>query len=202
MKFEYAGLLKDPLPSENVRWRVRVKGQPDSKISIPVGPGEPGFDAHYRAARRGEKPETKKALVPVKGTLDELCDNYLAYLTEQVVGGNMSKATLDSRRRGLKQACDVLDVDEDRFGSLHADLPHEAFMAIWDSFGARTGAAQTCFKALKAAYTWGDGRGYPKNSPIRTMKGKHKGRGGAVAWSDQDVEKFLSRHGARTMARL
>lgn len=177
MKFEYAGLLKDPLPSENVRWRVRVKGQPDSKISIPVGPGEPGFDAHYRAARRGEKPETKKALVPVKGTLDELCDNYLAYLTEQVVGGNMSKATLDSRRRGLKQACDVLDVDEDRFGSLHADLPHEAFMAIWDSFGARTGAAQTCFEALKAAYTWGGDRGYPKNAPIRTMKGKHKGRG-------------------------
>lgn len=202
MKYEFKGLLDDKLPSGNIRWRVRVKGEPNRKIRIPMGPGEPGFDAHYSAARKGLVVEATKPLKPVKGTLDELCDNYLAYLAVQVAGANLSKATYESRKRGLRQACEVRDIDEDRFGSLHADLPREGFMAIWDSFGARTGAAETCFKALKAAYKWGEDRGYPQNSPIRTMASTHKPKGGAVAWDDKEVENFLSRHGPGTMARL
>ena len=57
-------------------------------------------------------------------------------------------------------------------------------------------------KALRAAYTWGEERGYPRNSPILTMRTKHKPGGGAVSWKDQDVEKFLRRHGPGSMARL
>ena len=45
-------------------------------------------------------------------------------------------------------------------GELHADLPLAAFAHIRDSFGSRTGAAQTCLKALRAAYTWGKEQGY------------------------------------------
>jgi integrase len=202
MKYDYAGLIRETLPSGAVRWRVLKDGDRNRKTRLPMGPGEPGFDAHYWAAREGKPVETVKPKSPVKGTLDELCDNYLRWFEEWVSGGHGSPLTLSGRRRGLRQACDTRDVYEDRLGALNADLPEEAFQAIWDSFGARTGAAETCFKALKAAYKWGEKRGYPKGSAIHTMKSEHKGKGGAVAWTDTDVARFLERHGPGTMARL
>lgn len=202
MKYDYKGLLEEKMPSGNSRWRVRVQGEPNRKIRLPMGPGEVGFDAHYRAGRRGEVIELKAPSEPVKYTLDELCQNYLLWLLVQVEGGKMSKETYTSRERGLRQACDVRDIDGDRFGSLHADIPKKGFIAIWDSFGVRTGAAETCFKALRAAYRWGEDRGYPEDRAILKMKTMHKPGEGAVSWKDEDVEKFLTRHGPGTMARL
>lgn len=202
MKYEYKGLLSERMKSGNTRWRVRVEGQRNRKIPIPMGPGEPGFDAHYRAARRGEVIEQVRPTKPTKGTFDELCENYLAWLKVQAEGGNYSMSTFESRCRGLDYARELRDIDQDRFDSLSVNLPGDAFTFIWDSFGVKTGAAETCFKALRAAYSWGADRGYPRHSDILTMKTKHKSKGGAVAWNDKDVEKFLSRHGPGTMARL
>ncbi len=107
-----------------------------------------------------------------------------------------------SRRTGLTQACDALDPDGDRMGSLDADLPRQAFIHIRDSFGSRTGAAATCLKALRAAYKWGQDRGYPQNSPVFGVKSEHREKGGAVPWTARDVEKFPKKHGPGTMARL
>lgn len=202
MKYEYKGLLSDRMKSGNTRWRVHVEGQRNRKITIPMGPGEPGFDAYYRAARRGEEIEHVKPTKPTKGTFDALCENYLAWLKVQAVGGNYAMSTYEGRLRALNHARELRDIDQDRFGSLNVDLPTDAFIAIWDSYGVQTGAADNCFKALRAAYSWGADRGYPKHSDILTMKSKHKSKGGAVAWTDNDVEKYLSRHGPGTMARL
>ena len=95
-----------------------------------------------------------------------------------------------------------LDPDGDRMGSLDVDLPREAFVHIVDGFGSLTGAAHTCLKALRAAYTWGQDRGFPSDSPVFRVKSGHKSKGGATSWSAEEVEKFLDRHAAGSMARL
>src|SRR5690606_15528143 len=70
-----------------------------------------------------------------------------------------------------------------------------------DKFGARTGAAETCLKALKAAYKWGEDRGFPSGSPVFTVPSPHKSKGGAPARTVEDEERFLEKHGPGTMAR-
>ncbi len=80
-------------------------------------------------------------------------------------------------------------------------MPKEAFVYIIDRFGARTGAAETCLKALKAAYKWGEDRGFPKDSPVHKITSPHKIRGGATPWEAADEEQFLKKHGTGTMAR-
>jgi integrase len=203
VKRNYRGLLRDLTAAGSVRWRVRVEGQENRKIRIAVGPGESGFEDHYAAARRGLKLDQENpAPRAMRGSLDELCGKFLDWMEDQVGAGNLSPLTLSSRRTGLTQACDVLDPDGDRLGSLDADLPRETFVHIRDSFGSRTGAAATCLKALRAAYTWGKDRGYPQNSAIFGVKPEHREKGGAAPWKAEDVEKFLERYGPGTMARL
>ena len=89
-----------------------------------------------------------------------------------------------------------------RMGAHHTDLPEEAFTKIQDGFGGRTAAADTCIKALRAAYKWGSKRGYPKHSAVFDVSRIHKDGGGAVAWKAEDVKKFLEAHGPGTMGRL
>ncbi len=202
MRHRFPGLLRDTTAAGTLRWRVRKEGESNKKIPIPCGPGEPGFHEHYYAARAGEKLEIIKPKAPKKGTLDELCDRFLAWMEGRVASGDLSPLTLSNRRTGLKQAREVLDPDGDRMGALDADLPSEAFVHILDTFGGRSGAAHTCLKALRAAYTWGEDRGFPKNSPVFRVKSGYKQGDGATPWSGEDVARYLSRHPAGSMARL
>ncbi len=93
--------------------------------------------------------------------------------------GGLSKGTLTSRRTGLKQACETLDSNGERMWALDADLPEVAFIHIQDGFGGLTVAADTCLKALRAAYRWGAKRGYPKGSPVFGVENVHVSGGGA-----------------------
>lgn len=202
MKHHFPGLKKDHTAAGTLRWRVRMEGNRNKLTKIPMGPGEPGFDEHYHAARAGQKLEVAKPVRANKGTLDELCDRFLVWMKGQVDAGNLSAMTLSSRRTGLAQACETRDPDGDRTGALDADLPREAFIYIRDAFAERTGAAATCLKALRAAYAWGEDRGYPSSSPVFSVKSGHRSKGGAIPWSAHDVERFLATHGPGTMARL
>jgi hypothetical protein len=80
-------------------------------------------------------------------------------------------------------------------------MPEAGFMHIQDSFGSRTGAADNCIKALRAAYHWGEKRGYPKESPVLTIDKVHEGKGGAVPWDVSEMQQFLKRHKPGSMAR-
>ncbi|NDR57297.1 tyrosine-type recombinase/integrase [Aliiruegeria sabulilitoris] len=198
----YPGLCKEETPTGATRWRVRVEGEKTRRITLAVTPDHAAFDAHYDAAREGRKLEAAPEKRVIKGTLDALRDDYLAWMEIQVQGGKLSTGTLSSRRTGLNQACDCLTPKGKRMGSVTADLPEEAFIRIVDSFETRTAAAQTCLKALRAAYTWGAKRGYPKNSPVFGVSANHEEGGGAVSWTPADIAMFLKRHGPGTMARL
>jgi len=205
MKLEvtYPGLCYEKTPSGRPRWRVRVDGDKGRKITIPVAPDHESFSEHYRAARLGHRLlKTETILHPPNGSLDEMCSNYLAWMEKQVAAGNLSQLTLNSRRTGLSQACNCLSPKGFRIGQLSADLPRAAFVAIRDSFSERTGAADTCLKALRALYTWGVDYGYPENCPVFEVKSGHKSKGGAVPWSLKDKASFLDEHGPGSMARL
>jgi integrase len=201
MKHTFPGLLKDKTASGKVRWRVRVE-RSDRKMQIPCGPGEPGFHEHYHAARAGEKIETVKQKVVKAGTLDQLCEKYLENLEAKVAAESSSSLTLKGHRHLLGKACEVRDPNGNRAGVLDAELPEEAFTAIQDSFGAKTGAADNCVKALRAAYRWGSKRGFPKSSPVFHVEKVHTNRGGATPWTVTDMRKFLAHHGPGTTARL
>ena len=170
----FEGLLEDKTAAGSILWRVRVKGARNKKIPVPFGPNDPvppgerPFLEHYLAARAGKKLESKRPASDKggRGTLDELCTKYLAFLEQHVKAGSRSRMTLSSHRTELKQACETPDLNGERMGFLHADLPMEAFVHIQDGFGTRTGAADTCMKALRAAYSWGAKRGYPKESKV------------------------------------
>lgn len=57
------------------------------------------------------------------------------------------------------------------------------------------GAAASCLKALRAAYTWGMGKGYRGRDAVRKVKNTHRQKGGAKPWSGEDEEKFLNAMG-------
>lgn len=197
---EFAGLCKEFTKAGKVRWRVRRAGQKGKKMTIPVGPGHADFHAHYEAARLGKKAELKAPDKPSRGKLDELRERYCEAMAALVATGKMSELTRSGRTRGLLQACDIKK-NGVRMGSLAAAMPKPAFVYILDQFGARTGAAETCLKALKAAYKWGEDRGFPVDSPVLRVTSPHKSMGGATAWNVDDEKTFLEKHGPGTMAR-
>ncbi|SEI87623.1 Phage integrase family protein [Pseudooceanicola nitratireducens] len=160
------------------------------------------FQEYYDAARLGRALEIEAPKKSKTGSLDNLSERFIDWMQDRVMSGNLSKLTLSSRTTGLNQACDTLDPDGDRMGTLSADLPIEAFQHIVDGFGVKTGAADTCLKALRAAYTWGKTRGFPKHSAVFEAKSGHKSKGGALQWDANDIGKYLSTHGPGSMARL
>ncbi|KIN75675.1 site-specific recombinase XerD [Sulfitobacter mediterraneus] len=198
---DYSGLCRERTPAGTTRWRVRVEGNKTKKISLPFGPDHDDFRMHYLAGREGRKLEALPQTKVMRGTLDEMCNRFILWMDQQVIAGNLSLQTVSSRQRGLSQACGCLSPKGLRIGSLKADLPREAFVAIRDSFGPRTGAADTCLKALRAVYKWGEDYGYPENSKVFQIRSNHRPKGGAKPWSKEDREQFLRQHGAGTMAR-
>lgn len=198
----FPGLCEEETPADNMRWCVRVEGEKQRKITIPVGPGHPDFLLHYDAARIGEKLRRDHVSKPVGGSLDELRERYVAWMRVQVKASNLDKKALESRERGLRQACDCLTRNRKaRMGAVKASMPMEAFTHIRDSFGPRSGAAATCLKALRAAYRWGSECGFHHEGHVYDVKNPHVFKGGAVPWTAEDKAAFLKRHGPGTMAR-
>jgi len=87
-------------------------------------------------------------------------------------------------------------------GSLDAKIPRAGFIHIRDSYKSKTGAADNCINALKAAFRWGEERGYPERSPVLGIKKIHVSNGGAAAWTVSDMRQFLRHHKSGSMARL
>mgnify|MGYP006276082941 CR=1 FL=1 len=152
LRRDYKGLKRDRTAAGTIRWRVRVEGDVNTLITLPMGSDAPGFDEHNHAARAEKKLAAPKPGSPNKGTLDDMRERFIDWMDEQVVVRNLSKLTLSSRRTGLEQACNVRSPDGDRVGILDPRLRKEAFAHIRDCFGTRTGTAETCLKALRAMY--------------------------------------------------
>jgi integrase len=123
-------------------------------------------------------------------------------LAAKVKAGDASKLTVKGHKSLLKYACSLTDPVGDRMGSLDAEIPEEGFVYIQDSYRERTAAADNCIKALRAAYRWGEKRGYQKDSPVFSVEKVHRSKGGAILWTAEDMSKFLAMHKPGSMARL
>jgi hypothetical protein len=139
-KPDWPGLLRETTAAGSTRFRVRVEGDKRKRITLPVGPGERGFEEAYWKARAGLQPDApdEPATTPEAHRLDHLIDRYLAALEAKVAAGVASPGTLKGHRSLLRRASDVKDPLGRRIGSLSADLPREAFIAVMDSFGEHT----------------------------------------------------------------
>ncbi|WP_353474819.1 site-specific integrase [Salipiger sp. H15] len=203
VQVRFKGYVPERLPSGAIRHRVRVEGNPKRRIVIPVGPEDPTFSEHYWAARAGHTIEVveKKSCAPAT-SLDALIDDYLIALEAKVEGGAASIATLRQRKSLMLRAREVITPEGDRIGSLHCDLPREAMVHVRDHWGARTAQADNCIKALRSAYEWALEKGRVQSNPTAGIRRVHRGRGGAVPWTTQDVKKFLAHHPEGSMPRL
>jgi integrase len=194
-------LLKDKTAAGSIRWRVRVEGQPNKKVRIPCGPGEPQFHEHYYAARAGQTVETVQPKSPKSGTLDALVDRYLDHLATKVDRGQASPLTLKGHRSLLTRGLEVKDPDGDRMGGLDADMPTAAFLHMRDKFPS--GAGHNLIKALRAAYAFGVERELVKSADaIQSVRKEHRTGEGAVAWSVEDFQNFIAHHRRGSTARL
>ena len=202
VKVRFKGYVPERLPSGEMRHRVRVEGNPKRRIRIPVGPEHPTFSEHYYAARAGSTVDAPPAPPPVaRYSADELIQDYLAWIEGQVLAKLMSPLTLKQRKSLLARAMDVTDDQGDRIGSLHVDLPPEAFVLIRDSWAGRTAQADNTLKGLSAAYKWGIERRRVLVNPVAGVRKVHVSKGGATPWSAEDLKAFLKTHGKGTTAR-
>jgi len=89
VEIDFPGLLKEPLPSGNFRYRVRVEGDKKRRIALSVTPEHPHFVEHYYAARAGVKLEQSAAPkeLEVPRSIGWLVEAYLEALSLMVDGG-------------------------------------------------------------------------------------------------------------------
>lgn len=185
--------------------RVRVEGEKHRRITIPVGPDSASFGEHYAAARRGEQLSTTppERIQPQRRTLGALIDAYLAHLAREVENNSKSPLTLKHRKSVLSKVAAMPDATHTRtMGEYHCDLPAQAMMHIQDAWGSRTAQADTSIKALRAAYAWAIRREWVAHNPAAAVKLVHKSKGGATAWSTDDIRKFLRTHQEGTAAHM
>jgi len=143
MKIDLPGLLREKLPSGNVRYRVRVERRKTKRIRLYVEPGDQDFMEHYRAARRGilmKRPKTAKLTKPrqMRGSLNWLMKEYLGWLDKQVAAGQYSPATLKQRRSQFRHLKPV--------GEYSLDIPQPELLKLRDSMASTPGATDNFIK--------------------------------------------------------
>ncbi len=207
VKVNYDGLLKEPLPSGRFRYRVRVEGDKNRRITLTVGPEHREFHEIYCAARRGIRLEpSASSELSEKGTVAWLVDSYLAYLSGLVEQQQGSAYTLKQRRSFRSLVLDHKSSTGKSNGRAYAGLPceippHELIL-FRDSLMATPGKANNVFKFLKAMYKWGLERNHCKTNPAKGIDVDYKSLGGATPWTMDDLEKYRKVHPRGTMAHL
>jgi integrase len=186
---------KNPFPGvtrivdrhDKTRFRFRVKG---FTTYIPGPYGSVAFRAAYDAAIDGAKAPNRTATP--QGTLAWLIEHYLASPKYR----NLS----DSRKRSIRGELDWLrgvagDLPYAKFGTQHV----EALM------GKKSGptAANTVKKNLSMLFNFAIKRemGVTFN-PARYADRLKENPDGYHTWTDQEIDRFLERHGEGTKARL
>ncbi|WP_245943253.1 tyrosine-type recombinase/integrase [Rhodovulum viride] len=188
------GLTRTTTASGQIRWRVRVVGQPLRKINIGVGPSHPEFMARYEAARRGEVWTPPEDRGPIPRSVSWLTLEFEKAMQERVAAGLMHPGTLKQRRAFY----DRVRADH---GEKAMQIPRAKIVEIRDSMIATPGAADNMVKALRACFAWAIERGILTENPAAGIGKLNRGRG-AVPWSVDDLQQFRDRHSAGTMAHL
>ncbi|TPN26587.1 integrase [Mesorhizobium sp. B2-3-3] len=188
MKVEYAGLIEEPMPSGNKRYRVRPEGYPKKRIRIYCGPGDDDFQRQYLAARRGEKPEPLKVASDYAKpkSIGWLINTYFEYLEARVKASTTSHKTLKKKRNLLNR----LLADPDKVML----IPQEKLIEMHDGMGATPAQADAFIEAVGVMYDWAIKRKYLKTNPARGIDPVYTKGDGAQPWKAADVRAFFAKH--------
>lgn len=198
MRIDYPGLLREPLPSGNVRWRVRHEKDKTKRTLLNVTPDHPLFLEYYDAARAGislAKPEADKPSA-VKGSVGWLVELYTEAMNTMNRQGQMASATVKQRKV-------FLDWFREQRGTFRAaTMPPSDLVKLHDLKADTPGAADYFVKAVRAMYAWAILRGLAQSNPGKGI-GKLNIEGtGATAWTFEDLRADRDRHPPGTMAHL
>lgn len=195
MKIDFDGLCEEKTPSGATRWRVRVKGDKNRKITLPVTPEHEDFLAHYKAARSGgtiapaqPKPE------PVNRSLEWLCQQFVGHMQMRVFAGDLSQGTLHQRKAFYDRICA-------EHGRKDMNMPPAKLLEWLDTLQDTPGAQKNATKAIRVMYAWGCERSIVAENPAENIKLRRDG-GGATPWTPEDLKAYRARHPAGSPAHL
>lgn len=186
MKHEYAGLLKERMPSGAFRYRVRVEGESKKRIRIFVDPNHPKFGEHYHAARLGFQmpPEPEETIRAVKNSIGWLCDKHLDWLAREVSAGQADIKTLQKRTGLLNR------LRKDWGAHNAATMPTSWVIRVRDEMNATPAAADSMVEAIRVVYKWAGNRTSISINPAVGVPKIDRGKGGAKPWTADDLRRF------------
>lgn len=196
MKVNYPGLIKEPLPSGQFRYRVRERGNPKNRIRIYCGPSDADFSRQYTLARLGEQPKplVKAVDIAKPKTLGWLVNTYFDYLEKRVASGTTSHKTLKKKRNLLNRLL--------KFGHKEMQIPAEKLQELHDEMVNTPAQADAFIEAIGVMYRWAKKRGFIKvNTALDVDRSYIKGTG-AIPWKDADIKQFLTYHPPGTKAHM
>lgn len=208
VRLKYPGLIRNVMPSGNVRYLVRVKGQRSKRITLPFGPDHKQFHEAYAAARLGRQTApTKTPLQAAQGgTVAWLAHSYMEHLDRLVEAGEASPLTAKQRKAFASELVAHKSTSDNSAGRGYAQMPmiipQEELARFLDTFMATPGKAKNMLKFLRAMYVWGVDRGHCKVNPAAGLKVAYTNGGGATAWTLDDLDKYRKTHAKGTMAHL
>lgn len=197
VKHEYAGLLKEKMPSGAFRYRVRVEGNKSKRIRLHVGPDHKMFMEHYLAARRGIslQLEAEPIETAIKNSVAWLTYKHEFHIRQQVLSGAASPLTLKKRlgfMEKLRADC----------GEYSMEIPQSRIVEIRDRMAGTPAAADSMVSAIRAMYKWALSHGIVDANPAVGIGTIDRGKGGAVPWTADDLRKFREVHPKGTNAYL
>ncbi len=170
-----------------IRWRVRHKGK-SGYLHGAYGSFE--WRKQYEAFIEGS--EYPVASIVKSGTVD--------WLIEQYLGSLRFKNLSESRRRTIRQQLDWLRKEAGKY--YFADLRVRHVVALMSK---KTGpaAANTVKKNMSMLFNFAAKKlGYTGANPARFAERMKENIDGFHTWTEVEIERFLSVHGAKTKARL
>lgn len=206
MRLDFPGLTKR-VRGKSVAWRVRVEGDPNRKITIPVGPTHRDFAEHYRAARAGERLAPPPIEDANEGTVAWIIAAYLRHLEREVKAGTKSPLTLKERRNLATFVLGQQSEQTKTRGKLYAGLPMQIpaveLLAFQDRMLDKPGKARNVWMFMRAAYDHAVSRKLCYGNPFKMVaRPEYKSAGGAKAWTVDDLAQFREKHPQGTMAHL
>lgn len=196
MKIVLPGLLQERLPSGSTRYRVRPEGKKWQRVPLSVGPDDPAFLDHYRAARAGVR--LTAATTPLEASIPQTVE-WLTYSFEKVMRDRVKAGLMDERT--VKQRAAFYARLRKEYGQKHMDMPASAVVKLRDDMTATPGAADNMVKAVRALYEWARSVGHVSTNPAKGIGKINRGTG-ATPWTVDDMRKFRERHPIGTTAHL
>ena len=185
-KNKYPGVRKNVVKGR-IYWKFE---RGDFRVNIPGPYGSDDFLAAYEAALAGSK--ASRVSTAVAGSLAWLVEQYLRSLKFQ----NLS----DSRKRTIRLELDWLRNEAGKYQFARLKVQHvEALM----SKKKGPTAANTVKKNMSMLFNFAAKKlGYVGSNPARHAERMKTNPDGYHTWTDDEVQRFLDRHGPTTKARL